>query len=562
MKVERVVIVDFKNVESGEYKFKSGGNIIVSTGNSQGKSSLVKTLYYALGMQINRFPKNWNISDMAVKVDIYNERTKENIYVVRIKDLFYVSGNKSPLNLTEYTKWLSEQLGVDLKLTLKLNKMTTSISYPSVLIAPFYIDQDESWSGRLYSSANEIKMYMDTPQRIMDYILNISDDEDQKFREKLSQLQGDLSAAKTKYDNVDEVYRDYLNDLPVSEANDVTNIEDVQRQNKASVEKFIVLIDAANRKYLDYKSKRINLQRDLDQKLKSLSEFVSVLKLSEDDYKYIKTVCKHCNSELTREQVTTRLNISSNIIELTSTIANLEKDIHAIRNKISETKNDEDIAHEEYEALNLQSQNVSVIDSLSKYVEIASRKKSQEEFATVLRALDNDMHTLDATIKDIKKEQRESNKSTLILAQEIKGMYSQYITNLSLMMAGSNISSVEWRDFKAPKSSGVDDNQTYLGVYLTYIRLISEYGRFQMPFCIDSFIKNETTDPKTEKMFAATEEYLLKNTHQSILTAVKSNVEKYLDSKPGYNKIILGDRLLTSNKYEQQSQEITSIIKI
>ena len=68
MLVKRILIIDHDSSEAGEYSFSAGPNLLVSADNSQGKSSLLKALYYALGLDIKPFPKDWRPPKMTMIV--------------------------------------------------------------------------------------------------------------------------------------------------------------------------------------------------------------------------------------------------------------------------------------------------------------------------------------------------------------------------------------------------------------------------------------------------------------------------------------------------------------
>lgn len=562
MILKKVLIVDHKNAESGEFVFKDGANLLISQSNSQGKSSLLKTIYYGLGFKINKFPTDWEASKMSIKLSLYNERTGEDLYILRHGDIYFVSGQEESLNTPEYTRWLSEQLDIDLKLINKQLNKITSVIYPSALITPFYVDQDDSWSGRLYSSTNELTMYKEVPERIFDYILGISDDEELRLKELISVKQNVLSDTKTKRNNINDAFMDYIQDIPSDSVADVSSIEDIQGANKESVDTLIHLVNEANKKYVEYKAARLKHQRKYDQARKACEEYRSILKMYEDDYRVIKSICKHCKSELTKEQVSTRMEITTNIYQLKVMIASSEKEITSLEEKVNTSTSHEENMFAEYNRLSNELKSAPEIKTIAEYIDIASRKRSQEEFATMIQKLEAEMGRLAAEIDDLQKEERELREDTRKRTDDIKKAYSDYITDLSMFMPRSNISKMEFKKFTATKSSGVTDNQTYLGVYLTYTRLISEFGRYKLPFCIDSFIKNETAEQNLDKMFEATEKYLWSRSSQSIFSIIQSNVDRYIKNASQYNQVLIGERLLSGDKFQERLQDVAKIIRI
>ncbi len=560
MNIEKILIIDKDKGESGEYSFSSGANLLVSRTNSQGKSSLLKTMYYGMGLKINQFPLNWNPTKMIIKLDLYNERTEERLQVIRVGELFYVSDNTAALTLKDYTKWLSDKLGIDMKLTLGKVNMTKSVSYPSALITPFYVDQDESWSKKMFSTSSELQMYRDVPKSILDYVLKITDDNELKAKEEIKQLLSQKNKLESKRSSINEVFIDYIESDSKQNSHEISAIKNPLENNKKDIDLFIALMDSANKRYAKDKAERIKLQRDLDQLKKSLAEYKSILKMLGADYEFIKTICKHCNSELTEEQIRTRMEISTDMFEINHLISITKHGIEAAESKLSNAITQEERSNSEYERLSKELDTNIEINSIAEFIEEASKKKSQKEFAAIIKELESQIGRLEGKIKDKNKEKRESVKKSKDLIEEIEYSYQQYVNDLTFIMKGSNVSNIEFENFRAPQSSGVNVNQMYLGVYLTYMRLISEYGRYKLPFCIDSFIKNETAEEKLYDMFEALEKYLLAIKGQSIFSAVEEYVGKYMKHESQFHRVEIGERLLSADKFAKSFEEVKSII--
>jgi len=560
--VEKILIIDHDNGEAGSYKFKPGPNILVSADNSQGKSSLLKTMYYGLGLDIKVFPAGWNQKKMTIKLDLVNEITGKALYIVRKGDLFYVPDFKGSITRADYTKWLSDQLSVDLKLTNKKTQTTSSISHPSALITPFYVDQDESWSGRLFSASGEVNMYSDTPKRIIEYILKISDDEELKLREEISRLRNKKGALVVKRKNINDVYLDYLDDISVEPSRQLSSIINPVESNSKNIELFIQMMDDANKKYIQQKATRIKIQREYDQKLKDNEEYRSIQKMFNSDYKTIKCICKNCKSELTQEQIRTRMEIDTNLFELSFLISTTDQELIEIEKKLANAIEEQSISSIEYEKLAKQVEANQYIKSIAEYIEETSKKKSQDEFASIIIKLEAHIGHIESEINELNKDLGKLVKASTIHAEKVKHSYSDYVNDLSLLMAGSNVSNIDFKSFKIPQSSGVNSNQAYLGAYLAYMRLISEHGRYSLPFCIDSFIKNETATNKSDVMFAATEKYLLNLKGQSIFSAIEESVVNYMKNTTQYNRVDIGERLLANEYFKDALLEIKDIVVV
>jgi len=321
-------------------------------------------------------------------------------------------------------------------------------------------------------------------------------------------------------------------------------------------------MDSANKRYAKDKAERIKRQRDLDQLKKSYEEYKSILKMLGSDYEYIKTVCKHCNSELTDEQIRTRMEIGTDMFELNHLISITKHSIEEAEKMLISAIEHEEKTSVEYERLSRELDNNLEINSIAQFIDEASKKKSQEEFATMIKGLEMQIGKLAGEIKDKNKEKRLAVKKSEALSNEIEHSYQKYINDLTLIMKGSNVSNIEFENFRAPQSSGVNVNQMYLGVYLAYMRLISDYGRYKLPFCIDSFIKNETAEEKLFDMFEALEKYLLAINGQSIFSAVEEFVGKYMKNESQFHRVEIGNRLLSSDRFSMDYKEVKSVVTL
>ena len=62
------------------FKFSEGANLIVSKRNGMGKSSLVKSLFYALGASVKSFPKGWKVEKYIYQLEI---QIKDKVYKIK-----------------------------------------------------------------------------------------------------------------------------------------------------------------------------------------------------------------------------------------------------------------------------------------------------------------------------------------------------------------------------------------------------------------------------------------------------------------------------------------------
>ncbi|MGG1674350.1 hypothetical protein ACIFOT_01245 [Neobacillus sp. NRS-1170] len=105
----------------------------------------------------------------------------------------------------------------------------------------------------------------------------------------------------------------------------------------------------------------------------------------------------------------------------------------------------------------------------------------------------------------------------------------------------------------------MDANKKMLALYTAYANLVNEYSSTNVPFAMDSFIKNETADELKEQMFSFLSKYYLSINGQIFFSIINENV-KYLNQENDYNFIYLDKPILEeinkNNEYLVKSFEI------
>ncbi|WP_139995536.1 hypothetical protein [Kurthia sp. Dielmo] len=114
---------------------------------------------------------------------------------------------------------------------------------------------------------------------------------------------------------------------------------------------------------------------------------------------------------------------------------------------------------------------------------------------------------------------------------------------------------LKFLDFKKISGSGMDKNKKYLAYYLVYFSLLRKSSSYMIPFCMDSFIKNEITGETAREMFEAIEKYFFDTNNQSFFSIVSENL-KHLEHEDNYNKIEIDGKLLSKDKYDDIALKI------
>lgn len=171
---QSILIADLQNNTARFQRFSKGFNVITSTDNHVGKSSLLKSLYYALGAEVG-FDSVW---DRNSKLYVATVCVNDEIYrIARYMKRFAVFHETKLLKITEsVTKDLAQLLEEIFGFAIFLpNKITGKVEMapPAFTFMPYYIDQDTGWSG-LYDSFSSIAQYKKADRiKSLYYHLNI-----------------------------------------------------------------------------------------------------------------------------------------------------------------------------------------------------------------------------------------------------------------------------------------------------------------------------------------------------------------------------------------------------
>lgn len=553
MIIENILIVDLKNKEANQFDFKDQANLIISKNNIQGKSSLLKSIYFTLGLDIKTFPKGWNTDDMMFRISVKNDNKKHKI--IRFRDSYKVDDSDFMQGYA-YSLKLQEILGINMLLKNWRTK-ELSLGYSSALILPYYIDQDNSWQGIPYKSVtNGVNHYDAVPTSIFEYIFGLSDEDIQEL-----ELQKKLeNNKKTELTNQIDVLGEYKKEEQ-EKLTKVSNINPIDTESvESQIQYFLDLLNRYNKNIQSYKTHLIKRKTELNNIEQDLEELKNLLKITRKDYKDINTICTHCNSELTVEQSLTRLNLNHNILEIQEAILLYEKDRDKAIKKIDEYRKKKNDVDDEVKLIKTEISNSKALLEIHEYIDASAKEKTISNLEQNIHkkilgrdSIDQVINGINAKIRSLKKDKKE-------LSTNLKNDYNTLIAEISKELSNVTIDELDFLKFKNISGSGMNSNKLFLSYYLIYFNLLDKHGRYSFPFGMDSFIKNEASSDNEVEMFEVFEKYLLELDHQSFFSILNENL-KYLKSDNDYHLIKLDKRVLNSKFYDENLDVIETLLK-
>ncbi|GAB4074759.1 hypothetical protein GCM10028778_22620 [Barrientosiimonas marina] len=234
--------------------------------------------------------------------------------------------------------------------------------------------------------------------------------------------------------------------------------------------------------------------------------------------------------------------------EVLSNISKYEKDIEEL--ELDKTRLDKDI-----EKINSYIKRSKELLTIDEYIDSKAKSIALNEMNDRVNSELLHKSNLDNEIKTLKKRVEELNKDKKSLRKELSSSYKSKINQMEIILSNTNLNELEFLSFKKFNGSGIDKNKKFLAYYLTYFSLIEKYGIYNLPLCMDSFIKDEATTQSLTQMFSAIEKSLFTSNNQVFFSLVNENF-KYLQHEEEYNIIDIGDKVLSEDKYNEVSQEI------
>lgn len=547
MTIKSLLIADYENEKANKFVFSDSANLIVSNTNGEGKSSLVKSIYYALGANLKSFPKGWNADNFIFQLEVFIDGN-EFLIKRHNKVISVLDNNEVKLfeNFAEYYLWFQEKLKMRLEL---VNKSSDKASLASVeaLFSPMYIDQDKAWDGKLFKDSFEsLGRYKsnDFPKNVFDYYLGISDsqivDKESKKNEYLRQLE----LVNGRINQIQSVYKTYRTKNKITETVP-KDFKDLQKE----LDFYITETDKFSIKITDktgeLSKEKINLDI-LNQDLEELKKLSSKIK---ERFSEIRHECVYCHSILTRQQSLTRLELEDNELAIKSRIDSISQQIMKSKRIVQEKEEAIQQLQEQFNQYHERLTELKQLSDIDEYVNqnVLSELKKLEIQET------SEKSNLDKLIGDITKEIRMLKKELNQRAKTIEGDYEALKNELSILIGSTGITDKKFRNFDKLKGSGTNLNKDLLVIFLVYMNLIDSKSITSLPFAIDSFVKNETDEKVLKKMFDAINSKFLSLKSQTFFSIIRDNL-KYVDSK--VNQLNIESPLLKREYYSDLSKEI------
>lgn len=554
MYFKSILISDINSKKARFQQFSRGYNVVTSEDNHVGKSSMLKSLYYSLGAEVE-YDTIW---DKNSKLYVSNVSIDEDDYIfVRFQKSFAIFKNEELILLTrsvsrDLTKKIGEILGFSIYLPNKTTKKI-EIAPPVFTYMPYYIDQDNGWTG-LYNSFSQIDQYKkDDRVKSLYYHLNIYTRDTVEImasrdglKDELLELEEEEKRIRTVLEGISE---EIQNLLPAE------TIEQLEQNLQIPKEEIAKLVECIGKVRNDIQVLETTLQQHTHQ-LTIIQEYHQIKnKINETEKKSI-NVCPNCGYAFDEEIY--------NIVRSNYNIKNEEYMCQQIK-LIIESINEELESHKKryIELMMKLKERESVFDSSQDSYKLYTRQRglrdSVENFTCQLGEKTSRKVEINHEIKQIKKK-----LSKLPNKKEIEEKYIEYVrTNIIHLDAWNMSYEGNIKLLKPIKAQGTLENKIILAQVVGLFQTMDFFksSAIRLPFVVDS--------PRAKEASVASSKDIIKLISEvtmlpQVILATMDYDDFATEIKAKTNVIFLNKKrsLLDSESYIKHQKQIEDYIEL
>lgn len=508
--------------------------LITSKNNTIGKSTLLKSLFWALGCEVT-FEEEWlkletsTLIEFSVNDEVYKvKRTKDSISLYdnakKQWDIYqHITG--------EYLNKLNHILNFNT--LLKSNKATKlSKVPPAFYFSPTYIEQMNGWA-QLWQSFNNLGQFNENNRlELLKYLCGILDKE--YYDKKLSHngIEQKIEVLKENIKKNTDIFT-YLNDFqPVNDP--LTKIKNTSA-NFISAQN---LIKDKQKKYITLTSKLNSIDNEIEIIQIAVGELEQDYVFSIENIESTTILCPTCGVEH-----------HNNLINRFSLI----NDTNKLIENLNALKQEKVLISEEIFALSKQIDNLyneftNIFDNNDYQENINDFFIKKSLIPSVSRNIDYENIALKKSNKERNTLKKEINNIELSNLESFEDEFINYFNSLSAKMGIKISPQSNFYEILKLSSGGANQIKIMLAKRLTILHAINLHSEIIIPpFVIDSLRQQDMDDLNYELLL----EILINNIPENIQLIFAAVQNDFINKiKDDFEEIILEETLLTKEEYE------------
>jgi len=474
---QNILIVDTDKHTAKYVPFQQGLNVITSSENHVGKSSLIKSLYYSLGAEID-YDQHWDKNNKLYCLE-FSVDDKSYTIVRQKRNFLIFKGDNLIAECTRVTHELAlileEIFGFSVYLPDKTQKKHV-LAPPVFTYLPYYIDQDSGWGTEPYESFAALDQFK-KPDRIKSlyYHLGVYNKHSVDImatidhnKAEIERLQGIIDRAEI---TLEQIMPEVQGLVP---AVDVLELEKMLKPSKEKIAKIVSELTTARERIQ-------KLQSDLLQHSKHLASMTAhTHKESTDDGKTL-NICPKCGYEYDAE-------FNARVREIYN-VENADYLVQQIRYIIASLE--KSLVTEETRYVELMEQLRASEATLSKTHDQYDVYVKHRGLMTTITRMHQSIGEAKANQDDYRKENREKSKELKDLPNK-KEVDEKYVedtrSNIISLGAWDNDYDGKIGLLKPLKGQGTLASKIILAQYIALFSTMESTGssRIRFPFVVDS----------------------------------------------------------------------------
>ena len=483
MYFKSILIADIVSHKARFQQFQKGLNVITSTNNHVGKSSLLKSLYHTLGANV-KYDSVWNVNNKLFVLDFCVDNIDYRI-VRQIKSFAVFKGEELILVtskvMSELAPLLEKIFHFGIYLDSKKDGRVT-LAPPVFTFLPYYIDQDNGWSELYGSFQNQEQYKKHDRMKSLYYHLSIYTKSAVELMAQRDKLQEELDTLKTDATKLLDIIEALTDEIQgIVPADDVAQFD---KNIQISKNKIRTLV------------KQISLEQH-EHQLQVITEYHTIAKTAQSNQEIFTHSCPRCgylyDDEIYNRVHANYLNVSDSYVK-----TYIGQVIISIRDDLQKEKQ----------------QYITLTKKLNNLETAYSNKEDEFDLYIRHRGISESVDKLNTRLGKNQKEQSDIRKALKDIAKELKSfpskkeVESKYIefTRLNIIKLGAwNAAYDGTIKLLSPiKAQGTLENKIILSQFVGLFQTM-EYFKTQtirLPFVVDSPRGKEASQESSKEILS------------------------------------------------------------
>lgn len=495
MYFKSILIADIVSHKARFQQFQKGLNVITSTNNHVGKSSLLKSLYHTLGANV-KYDSVWNVNNKLFVLDFCVDNIDYRI-VRQIKSFAVFKGEELILVtskvMSELAPLLEKIFHFGIYLDSKKDGRVT-LAPPVFTFLPYYIDQDNGWSELYGSFQNQEQYKKHDRMKSLYYHLSIYTKSAVELMAQRDKLQEELDTLKTDATKLLDIIEALTDEIQgIVPADDVAQFD---KSIQISKNKIRTLVKQIGEKRNRIQELEISLEQH-EHQLQVITEYHTIAKTAQSNQEIFTHSCPRCgylyDDEIYNRVHANYLNVSDSYVK-----TYIGQVIISIRDDLQKEKQ----------------QYITLTKKLNNLETAYSNKEDEFDLYIRHRGISESVDKLNTRLGKNQKEQSDIRKALKDIAKELKSfpskkeVESKYIefTRLNIIKLGAwNAAYDGTIKLLSPiKAQGTLENKIILSQFVGLFQTM-EYFKTQtirLPFVVDSPRGKEASQESSKEILS------------------------------------------------------------